>query len=150
MADPATGSVAATAALVTGGGGVMALGTLLPPGASPWEFVWGIAFAMMGAFCWQYILALAARQIAADKGIPIKERPTVDRTLVVYAVLGAPLSAAFFIVAIHYFKGATGFGDLTWVQSAGGFMVVGPVGPKIVIKAVAAIVALVSSRFGGK
>ncbi len=150
MTDPASGTAAATTALITSGGSLLGLGALVPPGASPWEFVWGIAFAMLGAFCWQYIVALARRQIEADNNVPIDQRSRVDNTLVVYAVLGAPLSAAVFIVGIHLAKGATGFGDLTWIQSAGGFMVVGPVGPKIVIKAVATIITFVSSRFGGK
>jgi hypothetical protein len=150
MADPASGTVAATTAITTTTTSIFALGQFMPPGASMQEFVWGILFAMFGAFCYQFIAGQVARQIATDAHVPIAQLPRVDRVMVAYAVLGAPLSAAFLIFGIHYFHGATGFGDTTFFQSVAGFMAAGAAGPKIVIKAVAAIVALISSRIGGK
>lgn len=150
MADPASGTVAATAAIATTTGGMWALGNWMPSGASFNEFVWGCVFAILGAFCFQFIAAQVARQIATDAHVPQDQLPRVDIRMVGYAMCGAPLSAALLIFGIHYFKGATGFGDTTFFQSVGGFMAAGAAGPKIVIKAVAAIVSLISSRLGGK
>lgn len=150
MADPATGTVAATTAVATTAGGFFALGSIMPPGASWQEFVFGFICAMAGAFCFQFIAGQVARQNAIDNHVPQADLPRVDPVTLAYAVLGAPLSAAFLIFAIHYSKGATGFGDPTFLQSVGGFMAAGAVGPKIVIKAVAAIVAFASSKIGGK
>lgn len=149
MAEPATGSVAATAAIATTSGSMFALGTLMPPGASLNEFVWGCIFAMAGAFAYSFIQAMAQRQEAADAKVPLAERPTIDLVMLGYAICGAPMSCALLIFGIHQFSGSTGFGDTTWFQSAAGFMVAGAAGPKIVIKGVAAIVGLVSSRIGG-
>lgn len=150
MTDPATGPVAANAALAATTGSMFALGQLMPPGASLNEFVWGCLFSVMGAFAYQFIDALAARQKAADANIPVAQRPTIDMVMLGYAMCGAPMSAAFLIFGIHQFNGATGFGDTTWFQSAAGFMVAGAAGPKIVIKSVGSIVGLVNSRIGGK
>lgn len=150
MADPASGTAAATTALAATTGGMFALGTLMPPGASITEFVWGCVFSMIGAFSFQFIAAQVARQLAADANIPPEQRPTIDFTNLGYAICGAPMSAAFLIFAIHQFQGGTGFGDTTWFQSAAGFMAAGAAGPKIVIKGVAYIVAFASSRMGGK
>lgn len=150
MADPATGTVAATAALATTAGSYLALGAVMPPGASWQEFVFAMLCAMAGAFCFQFIAGQVARQNAIDAHVAQADLPRVDRVMVAYAVLGAPLSAAFLVVVIHYGKGATGFGDPTFLQSVGGYMAAGAVGPRIVIKGVAAIVALASSKIGGK
>lgn len=150
MTEPASGGVAATSALATTTGSMFALGQLMPPGASLNEFVWGCCFSIMGAFAYQFIEALAARQKAADANIPMDQRPRIDLIMLGYAMCGAPMSAAFLIFGIHQFNGATGFGDTTWFQSAAGFMVAGAAGPKIVIKSVGAIVALIGSRIGGK
>ena len=150
MADPATGTVAATVAVATSTGGIFALGHFMPPGASANEFLWGMGFAMFGAFCFQFIAAQVARQIATEAHVPVVDLPRLDRTMLGYAMCGAPLSAAFLIFGIHYFKGATGFGDTTFFQSVAGFMAAGAIGPKIVIKASASIVAFISSRLGGK
>ncbi len=150
MAEPASGTVAAITALGTTATGVAILDTLLPLGSSPVEFLWGMGWAMFGSFCWEFIQAGAKRQAAIDQGVPASERPTIDRVMVGYAMAGAPLSAAFLIFAIHQFRGMTGFGDPSFMLSAVGFMVAGPTGPKIVIKAVGTIVTLVSSRIGGK
>lgn len=149
MAEPATGTVAATTALVTTSASMFGLGSLMPPGASPTEFVWGIFFSILGAASYQFIEAFAARQQAAADHVPVSERPTIDIVLLGYAMCGGALSAAVLILGIHEWHGTTGFGDPTWLQSAAGFMVAGPVGPKIVIKAVAAITAFISSRIGG-
>lgn len=150
MTEPASGTVAATAALGTTTVGIGVLGQYMPPGASMNEFLYGCVFAMFGAFCYQFIAAQVARQVATDQHVPIDQLPRVDIRTVGYAMCGAPLSAAFLIFGIHYFKGATGFGDTTFFQSVAGFMAAGAAGPKIVIKAVAAIVTLVGSRLGGK
>jgi hypothetical protein len=150
MAEPASGTAAAITAITTTTATTFALGQFMPPGASMQEFVWGILFACFGAFCYQFIAGQVARQIATDAHVASADLPRVDRVMVAYAVLGAPLSAAFLIFGIHYFHGATGFGDTTFFQSVAGFMAAGAAGPKIVIKAVAAIVAFVSSRLGGK
>lgn len=149
MADPASGTVAATTAIATTTGSMWALGQFMPPGASLNEFIWGCVFAIFGAFCFQFIAAQVARQLATDAHVPVAQLPRVDIRTVGYAMCGAPLSAAFLIFGIHYFKGATGFGDTTFFQSVAGFMAAGAAGPKIVIKGVAAIVALISSRLGG-
>jgi len=150
MAEPATGTVAASVAIATTTGGLFALGALMPPGASMMEFGWGCFFSAVGAFAFQFIAAQVQRQTAADANIPIKDRPTIDWQTVGYAILGAPLSAAALIFGIHYFNGTTGFGDATFFQSVAGFMGAGAAGPKIVIKGVAYIVAFASSRIGGK
>lgn len=150
MADPASGTVAATTAIAATSISTFALGRFMPPGASLNEFIWGSVFAIFGAFCFQFIAAQVARQVASDAHVPADQLPRVDIRMVGYAMCGAPLSAAFLIFGIHYFKGATGFGDTTFFQSVAGFMAAGAAGPKIVIKAVAAIVALISSRLGGK
>lgn len=114
------------------------------------EFVWGCIFSMAGAFAFQFIAAQVARQMAADANVPAADRPTIDFVMLGYAICGAPMSAAFLIFAIHQFHGGTGFGDTTWFQSAAGFMAAGAAGPKIVIKGVAYIIALASSRMGDK
>lgn len=150
MTDPASGPTAAAVAMGTTTGSMWVLGNFMPPGASLNEFIWGCIFAMFGAFCYQFIAAQVARQIATDANVPEAQLPRVDLRTLGYAMCGAPLSAAFLIFGIHYFHGATGFGDTTFFQSVAGFMAAGAAGPKIVIKAVAAIVAVVSSRFGGK
>lgn len=148
MAEPASGSVAASSAIAITSGGMFSLGALMPPGASLNEFVWGCIFSMGGAFAYSFIQAMAQRQEAADKNVPIDQRPTIDLVMLGYAICGAPMSCALLIFGIHQFHGATGFGDTTWFQSAAGFMVAGAAGPKMVIKAVALIVGLVSSRMG--
>lgn len=150
MAEPASGTVAATVAVGAATGSMFAIGTFMPPGASLMEFAWGCFFSMCGAFAFQFIAAQVERQNAADAKIPIAERPTIDWQTVGYAILGAPLSASGLIFAIHYFHGSTGFGDTTFFQSIAGFMAAGATGPKIVIKGVAYIVSFASSRMGGK
>jgi hypothetical protein len=150
MAEPASGTVAASTAVATATGGIFAIGTFIPPGASLMEFAWGCFFSMCGAFAFQFIAAQVERQNAADAKVPIAERPTIDWRTVGYSILGAPLSAAALIFGIHYFHGSSGFGDATFFQSIAGFMAAGATGPKIVIKGVAYIVFLASSRMEGK
>ncbi len=150
MAEPATGSAAAVAAVTMTSGGMLVLSKVMPAGASFYEFMFGCMFAMIGAAAYQFIEAFVARQIAADKGVPIGERPIIDRVMLGYAMFGAPLSAAFLMFGVHYFKGTTGFGDTTFLQSVAGFMAAGAAGPKIVIKGVATIVTLINSKLGGK
>lgn len=148
MADPATGTVAAAVAVGGTAGGLFTLGTV-GPSISWQEFVIGIICAMAGAFCFQFIAGQVARQQAIDAHVANADLPQVDRVTLSYAVLGAPLSAAFLIAGIHYLKGITGFGDPTFLQSVAGFMAAGAVGPKIVIKSVASITSFISSKMGG-
>lgn len=150
MTDPASGPTAAAIAVGTTTTSMWTLGQFMPPGASLNEFVWGCIFAMFGAFCYQFIAAQVARQMATDAKVPEAQLPRVDLRTLGYAMCGAPLSAAFLTFGIHYFHGSTGFGDTTFFQSIAGYMAAGAAGPKIVIKAVAAIVGLISSRLGGK
>lgn len=150
MPDPvAVGPAAAIAATVTTAAPMLALGAMMPPGASLNEFAWGCAFAIFGAFAYQFIKAQARRQAAADKDVPVADRPEIDKALVGYAMFGAPLSAACLIFVIHQFHGATGFGDTTWLQSAAGFMVAGAAGPELVLKVVGALVTFIGSKSGG-
>jgi hypothetical protein len=151
MADPATSTVAGSAAIATTTGAMFGLSKIMPPGASFNEFVWGCLFSIAGAFAYQFITAQAARQKAADANIPIDDRPKIDITMLGYSMCGAPMASACLIYAIHSMGGATGFGDTTWLQSAAGYMVAGAAGPTIVFKIVGAFTTFVSSlRIGGK
>ena len=152
MTDPAGGPVAASAAIAVTAGPMYGLGTMMPPGASIDEFIWGCLFAILGAFCYQFIAAQVARQMAADAHVPEGDMPRVDIRTLGYSMCGAPLSAAMLIFIIHYFHGTAGFGDVSFFKSVAGFMASGAAGPKIVIKAVATIVTFVGSRIstGGK
>jgi hypothetical protein len=150
MTDPASGTVAATAAIATTTGAMFGLGSVMPPGASVNEFLWGCIFSIVGAFAFQFIGAQAQRQQAAEKNIPIADRPKIDVVMLGYSMCGAPMAAACLIFAIHQFHGATGFGDTTWLQSAAGFMVAGAAGPKMVFKIVGALTGLVGSKTGDK
>ncbi len=150
MAEPATGSAAAITATTMTTSGMFMLSKIMPAGASFFEFIFGCVFAMAGAAAYQFIEALVSRQVAAEKGVPIADRPVIDRTMLGYAMFGSPLSVAFLMFGIHYFKGTTGFGDASFLQSVAGFMAAGAAGPKIVIKGVATIVSLINSRIGGK
>lgn len=150
MAEPATGTAAAVVAIGATTGGMFTLGALMPPGASVGEFTWGCIFGIAGAFSYQFIKAQAQRQSAADKNIPIDQRPRIDLYMLGYSMCGAPLASACLIFAIHQFKGATGFGDIGWLQSAAGFMVAGAAGPELVSKVVGTLISLFSSiRIGG-
>jgi hypothetical protein len=150
MTDPASGSVAATTAIATTTGTMLGISTVMPPGASINEFVWGCIFSIVGAFAYQFIEAQANRQKAAEQNIPVSERPKIDVVMLGYSMCGAPMAAACLIFAIHQFHGATGFGDTTWLQSAAGFMVAGAAGPKMVFKVVGALTGLMGSKTGGK
>lgn len=121
----------------------------MPPGASAYEFGWGCAFGIAGAFTYQFIKAQAMRQAAADKNVPIVDRPKIDVTMLGYSMCGAPLASACLIFVIHQFQGATGFGDTTWLQSAAGFMVAGAAGPEMVAKVVGALLSFIGSKSGG-
>lgn len=149
MAEPATGTAAAVAAIGATSGAMFTLGALMPPGASLGEFVWGCIFGIAGAFSYQFIKAQAQRQSAADKNIPIEQRPRIDLYMLGYSMCGAPMASACLIFAIHQLNGAAGFGDATWLQSAAGFMVAGAAGPEIVSKVVGTFITFVSSRTGG-
>lgn len=126
-----------------------ALGQLMPQGATIYEFLWGIFFAVCGSCCYQFIEAAAARKAAEQAHVPIKDRPEIDMVLVAYSMCGAPLSAIILISVVHASHGTMGFGELGYAKSAFGFSVAGPVGPKIVIKLVGYISGLISSRLGG-
>lgn len=149
MTDPVAGPAAAATATVVTAAPMYALGTIMPPGASASEFVWGCIFGMVGAFAYQFIRAQVSRQKAADAGIAIADRPKIDVVMLGYSILGAPLASACLIFAIHQWHGATGFGDATWLQSAAGFMVAGAAGPEVVTKVVGALLNLIGSKTGG-
>lgn len=125
------------------------LGLMMPPGASAAEFIWGCIFGMAGAFSYQFIKAQAMRQVAAEKNVPIEDRPRIDLYMLGYAMCGAPLAVACLIFAIHQFQGATGFGDTSWLQSVAGFMVAGAAGPEIVFKVIGVLIGLIGAKTGG-
>lgn len=150
MPDPASGTAAATTAIATTTGTMLGISAVMPPGASINEFIWGCFFAIIGACAFQFIAAQAQRQAAADKNVPMADRPKIDIVMLGYSMCGAPMAAACLIFAIHQFKGATGFGDTTWLQSAAGFMVAGAAGPKMVFKVVGALTSLMGSKTGDK
>ena len=150
MSDPASGTAAASTAIATSTGAMLGISVVMPPGASLNEFIWGCIFSIVGAFAYQFISAQAQRQAAADKNIPVGERPKIDVVMLGYSMCGAPMAAACLIFAIHQFQGATGFGSTTWLQSAAGFMVAGAAGPKMVFKVVGALTNLMGSKTGGK
>lgn len=149
MIEPATGTGAASTAITITGGTLLTLGSTMPGGASFYEFMWGCFFAMLGACSFQFIRAQDARQKAADKGVPVEQRPRIDIVMVGYAMLGAIISAACMIYAVHQFGGATGFGDATWLQSVAGYMVAGAAGPPLVLKMVGYFTNLMGSKAGG-
>jgi len=149
MADPATGTAAASAAIATSTGTMLGLSFVMPADASFYEFVWGCAFAMLGAFCFQFIRAQDARQKAADQGVPIENRPKIDTVMLGYSMCGAPMAAACLIYIIHKAGGATGFGDGTWLLSVVGYMIAGAAGPPLVLKVVGYVTGLLSSKIGG-
>lgn len=141
MTDPATGSIAATAAVVTSAGGVAILSTInaIPLG----EYVPGTIFAIIGAIGWQFIAAQVAREAAAKNGTPLSQRPTIDLVTVGYAIFGAPLASGALIALIHLFGGTANF------LSLGGFMLAGAAAPTIVSRAVGLFVGLLPKQSSG-
>ena len=142
MADPATGSLAATAAVVTSAGGVALLSTFnsIPLG----EYVPGTVFAILGAVGWQFIAAQVAREKSAQNGVAVKDRPTIDFVTLGYAIFGAPLASGALIALIHMFGGTANF------LSLGGFMLAGAAAPTIVTRAVGLFVGMLPNKTGTK
>ena len=149
MPDPASGSAAGAAALTVTSGSLFGLGALMPPGASFNEFIWGCVFSAVGAAAYQFICAQAARQQAADKGVPVNERPKIYTVMLGYSIFGSMLAAACTTYIVHKLGGSTGFGDTNFAQSSGVYMVGGAAGPKLVFKVVGGFTALIGSiKFG--
>ena len=142
MADPATGSAAATAAVVASASGVALISAVhnIPLA----EYVPGTVFAMIGAVGWQFIAAQVAREKSAEKGTPTKDRPTIDLVTVGYSLFGAPLASGAFIAIIHVFGGTAN------LLSLGGFMLAGAAGPTIVQRAIGFFLSAVPSKTGGQ
>jgi hypothetical protein len=142
VADPATGSLAATAAVVTSAGGVALLSTFnsIPLG----EYVPGTVFAILGAVGWQFIAAQVAREKSAQNGVAVKDRPTIDFVTLGYAIFGAPLASGALIALIHMFGGTANF------LSLGGFMLAGAAAPTIVTRAVGLFVGMLPNKTGTK
>ena len=142
MADPATGSVAATAAVITSASGMAILSTLNTIPLQ--EYVPGTIFAIIGSIGWQFIAAQVAREKAAQDGTPADKRPVIDLVTVGYAIFGAPLASGALIAIIHMFGGTANF------LSLGGFMLAGAAAPTIVSRAVGLFVsALPKAPLGG-
>ena len=138
MADPATGSVAATAAVITSASGMAILSTLntIPLG----EYVPGTIFAIIGAIGWQFIAAQVAREKSAQNGTALKDRPTIDFVTLGYSIFGAPLASGALIALIHMFGGTANF------LSLGGFMLAGAAAPTVVSRAVGIFVGLLPKQ----
>lgn len=128
MTEPASGSVAATAALTASAGGVALLSTLNTIPLA--EYVSGTVFAMIGAFAWKFIAAQSAREKAAASGTPKDKLPTVDFVTVGYALVGAPLASGAVIAMVHIFGG-----QANWL-SVPGFLFAGAAGPTLVTRMV--------------
>lgn len=141
VADPATGTVAATAAAVTSASGMAILSTFnsIPLG----EYVPGTIFSIIGAIGWQFIAAQVAREKSAQSGIALKDRPTIDFVTVGYSIFGAPLASGALIALIHVFGGTANF------LSLGGFMLAGAAAPTIVSRAVGLFVSALPKAPGG-
>lgn len=128
MTEPATGTLAATAALTASAGGVAIINTLntIPMG----EYVPGTIFAMLGALSWKFIAAQSAREKAAQAGTPRDKLPTVDLVAVGYALFGAPLASGAVIAIVHMFGGSANF------LSVPGFLFAGATAPALVTRVV--------------
>lgn len=138
MADPATGSLAATTAAVTSAGGMAILSTMNSIPLN--EYVPGTIFAIIGAIGWQFIAAQVAREKAAQNGVPAKDRPTIDLVTLGYSLFGAPLASGALIAIIHLFGGTANF------LSLGGFMLAGAAAPTVVNRAVGMFVSMIPSK----
>lgn len=139
MTEPATGSLAATAALTVSAGGVGVLSALnsIPMG----EFLPGTVLAMAGAAAWKFIAAQSAREKAQAAGTKKADLPTIDLTGVGYAVFGAPLASGAVIALVHVFGG-----QAAWI-SLPGFLFAGPLAPVLVTRVVNMFLGIIP---GGK
>lgn len=138
MADPATGGLAATAAVVASASGIAVLSTFNTIPLA--EYVPGTIFAMIGAIGYQFIKAQTAREKAEQSGLALKDRPTIDFVTVGYALFGAPLASGALIAIIHLFGGTAN------LLSLGGFMLAGAAGPTLVQKAVVMFVNILPNK----
>jgi hypothetical protein len=138
MADPATGSVAATATAITSAGGMALLSTFNTIPLA--EYLPGTIFACIGAVGWQFIAAQVAREKAAQSGKPPNERPVIDLVTVGYSLFGAPLASGALIAIIHMFGGTANF------LSLGGFMLAGAAAPTLVSRAVGLFVSVIPNK----
>lgn len=141
MAEPATGSLAASAALATSAGGMALLSTLnsIPVG----EYIPGTVFAVIGAVAWQFISAQVARETAAKNGVPMEKRPTIDVVTLGYSLFGAPLASGAVIALVHLFGGTAN------LLSLPGFLLAGAAGPTLVTRIVSMFIALIPNKTGG-
>lgn len=131
MGEPTTsGSAAAAGAVAASTSGTAAVVSFLPPGASLDEFGWCCLFAIFGAFCYQFVEAMMARQKAAEAGTPIDQRPRIDSLTLAYAMCGAPFAAGMLVYIVHFAGGNAG-GPLA-VPS---FMAAGAFSPLVVTTA---------------
>lgn len=135
MTEPATGALAATAALTATAGGVALLNTLntIPMG----EYIPGTIFAMIGAVAWKFIAAQTERERAAQNGTPRNQLPTIDLVGVGYALFGAPLASGAVIAIVHMFGGTANF------LSVPGFLFAGAAAPTLVTRVVGMFINMI-------
>jgi hypothetical protein len=146
VAGPATGTataVVSAATVWTGAGGWALVNSLLPPGANGGEFLVDCAISVFGAFCYQFLYTQYQRQTAAEKGVPVDQRPKIDGITLGCAMCGAPMGTA----AWSYF--ITVHGGITDGYSLPGFMAAGAIAPWLVKLFLAAIQKVVGLLPGG-
>ena len=143
MAEPATsGTAAATVATALSAGSIGIASVFNNPSVT--DYMIGTVFTIIGAIGWQFIVAQAGREQAAQKGVPKVDRPTVDFVTIGYAAFGCPLVASALIALVHAFGATVG------VLSLPGFMVGGAAGPTIVQRAVSLLLAVLPTQKGGQ
>lgn len=129
MSDP-SGTVAAIGAVAVSTTGTATVLSWLPPGTSLDELAWASIFAIFGAFCYQFICAMVARQKSADAGTPMEQRPRIDMIILAYSMCGAPLAASFAMYLVHL-----GGGTTSGPMAVPGFMAAGAFAPLVVARA---------------
>lgn len=123
---PASATIVATSAVWGGASGLALVNHLMPPGATLGQFLVDAGISIFGAYCYQFIYTQFLRQVSADKGVPMEQRPKLDRVTLGYAMCGAPMATAALIYFIHALGGSGG------LDSIPGFMAAGALGPQLV------------------
>jgi hypothetical protein len=135
MTGPGSATAAAVSATATlgGAGGWAFFNSMLPPGSNGGEFFVDCGISIFGAFCYQFLYTQYQRQTAAEKGVPVDQRPKLDGITLGCAMCGAPMGTA----ALNYFIAV--HGGVADAYSLPGYMAAGAIAPWLVKLFLAAI-----------
>lgn len=121
MSDPVT-----TPTLVGTGAALAGLGASGILGVSWSAFAFATGLSIAGAFSYQFLKVLVLREAAEQAGKPPNQRPTIDWTSTVYAMISSILATGVLLSLIQNFT------SLHSLYSVGGFYFAGATAPKLV------------------